>query len=119
MRGDHVVVREVDEGRGVVDQRVGDGAASVEVHGRPFDPLREGFRYPLLLDRDTADPVGEPVHVQRTAPDLREHALGDAPVVLDEVALGDPVGGEHDLVRIGDGDLVAVNNRHCFSDLSR
>ena len=43
---------------------------------------------------------------------MREHALCDALVVLDEVALRDPVGWEHDLVRIGDGDLVPVNDWH-------
>ena len=63
----------------------------MEIDGRACDPRREGFRNPLLLYRDPADPVRKPVHVYGTVAHMRQHPLGDAAVVVDQRAFRDPV----------------------------
>ncbi len=91
---------------------MGDGSASVEVDRRPIDPGREGVGHPLLLNGDPADPIREAVHVKRSVSEVGKHAVGDLPVVIDKVALGDTVIREENLVRVGDGDRVPVDAQH-------
>src|SRR5207302_7701293 len=98
--GDRVVVRQVDEGGGVVDHGMGDGATPMEIDRDAPDPGRERLRHPFLLNGDPADAIGVTVHVQRTVPNLGQHAAGDAEVVIDKVPFGDAVIREEDLVRV-------------------
>src|SRR5438132_6578162 len=91
-----------------------DHSTSMEIDRRACDPRREGFGNPLLLYRDPADPVRKAVHVYWTVAHMRQHPLGDAAVVVDQLVFRDPVVGEEEFVWMGDGDHVSVNGQHVW-----
>src|SRR5207253_5508918 len=97
---------------GIVDRSMRSHSTAMEIEGGAYDPRRQGFRNPLLLYRDPADPVRKPVHVYGTVAHMRQHPLGDASVIVDQLTLRDPVVGEEEFVRMGDGDRMSVNGQH-------
>ncbi len=113
VRGDAALVGQVGEVVGGPADGVGDlvadgGLAGAAVgRGHPLDPVREVPADLLLEEAAAADPVREPLQGDRAAADQREHPRGDRPVVGDQVALGDAVGREQHLLRVGDRDPVA------------
>jgi hypothetical protein len=117
VRGDAALVGQVGEVVGGPADGVGDlladgGLPGAAVgRGHPLDPVGEVPADLLLEEPAAADPVREPLQGDRAPVDQREHPPGDRPVVGDQVALGDPVGREQDLLRVGDRDPVAHGGR--------
>src|SRR5690606_3202001 len=70
------------------------------VDARPAKPCG-GVRGDLLLvDARSPDAVGVALEVERTVGDVRQERVGDALVVVEQVALRDPVVGEERLVDV-------------------
>ena len=109
---DHVVLGQVYECRGVVDYGVRDRAAPLEVDRCPLDPCRKRIGHALLLNGVVLDSTRKSIHVQWTVADVGNHARRNLLEVIGELALGDAVSREEDLVGVGDGDLVPVDGRH-------
>ena len=65
----------------------------------------------LLHEALTPDPSRESLDREESALDEGEHAIGDADVVVDDFALGDPVFGEDHPIGIAD--------LHCAPNLGR
>src|SRR5580765_6136718 len=63
------------------------------------DPARQMLRRLLLEERLAVDPVGIALHRERTILEMGNDRRPDLPVVLEEVALRDPVLGIEDTVR--------------------
>ena len=63
----------------------------------------------LLEERLALDPVGEPLHRQWPLPEVGQHHRGDAHVVVDELTLGEAIGGKEHLLEIRYGELPSPN----------
>jgi hypothetical protein len=74
-------------------------------------PFRQRIGEILLHEPLFADTAREPLHGERPALEMRQHRVGHLAVVVDQLALGDPVlsggGGKHHPVRVGDLDRDA------------
>ena len=104
----HVVLGQVDESRRIVDYGVRDSAAPLEIERRALDPGRKRIGHALLLNGVVLDPTRKSIHVQRTVADMRNHARRNLLVILSELALGDAVRREEDLLGVSDRDLLPV-----------
>ncbi len=114
MWGDARLVRQVHQRRGFLAHELVNRAPLLP-HRDARYPGREVPRDVLLEDALTPDPVGVALHRHRAALQVRQHPGGDAPVVIDEVVLGDAVAREQDLVRIRDLDGPSVGMASRFS----
>jgi hypothetical protein len=103
------------EGSGVVDDGE-DGRVSAWETDELLGHVGRMLRNALLMEEVAADAVRISHHVERTAPQVRQGALGDVDVVADEVALGEPARREEGLVRVRDRNLVAAHfHRESFA----
>ena len=77
-----------------------------------LQPLRPRGRGPLLEHRLLANALDEPLEDHRPAGDPAQRPLGNRQVVADQVQLGVPGVGEHDLVLVGDHNLAPAQLEH-------
>jgi hypothetical protein len=102
---DRVLVGEPDERSRVADQRVVHGPARLVVallNLDPLEPARKPLRHVLLDEALLLDAGGEPLHRDRTSPDVRDHERRHRLVVRAQLTLGDAGVGEEHLVGMGD-----------------
>jgi hypothetical protein len=95
------LIGEVDEGSGLVADRVLDHAAHF-LHLDPADPAGEVRRHVLLENPVAFDAVGIACHRDRPVAQPRQHPPGDIRVVPGQILLGDAVVGKQDLPGVGE-----------------
>jgi len=107
VKRDASLVREIDErGLRAADRELLASVADLlDPDGR--DPVREVLPDLLLVEALGFDPVGESLQNQRPVLQPREHVRRDPLVVPDQIALGQTVVGEEDLVFVRELDRVA------------
>jgi hypothetical protein len=74
-------------------------------HRGAGDPVREVAGDVLLEDPLTGDAIRVAGHRDQPLAEVEQHPVGHLCVVLDEVALGDLIAGEQDLIRMGQVNL--------------
>ena len=111
VQGEAGLVGEVGERGRIFGQDVLDLAALLG-EARPVDPGREVVRRVLLHEARALDAVGIALERQRTAGQMGQHDGRDAPVVADQIALGQANLREQDLGGVRELDLVAVDLDH-------
>ena len=78
----------------------------------PAHPIRHRMIEILLQKTLLADAAREPLHVERPSFDVWQHRVeGHHAVVVDNIALGDPVIGKQHPVPVGDLNLNAGHQR--------
>src|SRR5688500_13771359 len=107
VRRDAVLVGEVDERGRVVADRVLDRAALL-LHRDASDPVGEVVGSGLLVEALSFDPVREAVHGNGAPLHVRDHPRRDAPIVLDQISLGEADVGEQHLIEARERYRVAA-----------
>ena len=95
----------VDE-REVDEPRLALAAARPRAELARLDPRRDPLRRLLLEERAARQPFAPALHRERAVSQVRDDHVGDAAVVVEEVALRDPVVGEEHAIRARQLDLV-------------
>src|SRR5699024_4582549 len=92
--GEASLIRNVNQGLGVVANHVCDGPA-VFRHHDAGDPVREVRVHILLKDRGSIDIRLKALHGETALANVRNDEGRDAAVILDHISLGDAVTGEY------------------------
>jgi hypothetical protein len=92
MKRDHAEVGEEQDALLAVDDRIDSDPSFFSVDLVSTDQIRWGVLGDVLLHEALfPDSLGKPFDRESAARDVPEHAPGDAPVVVDDVALGESV----------------------------
>jgi hypothetical protein len=101
VRGDAALVGHVDQGRGVIAQHMGDGAAHLG-HCHALHPFRKVRWHVLLVEDLRIDVLADTLHAHRPTAQVGNHPRRHAPIVLDDLAFGDAGAREHHAIGVGD-----------------
>ena len=108
-----------DQRRQVRHGGVGDFALAIGGDGQRLDPAGAVRGHVLLEEELALDAVGEALHGEGATRQVRQHRLGDAGVVVDELPLGEAGLGKEDLVQVGDRQLAVADAHSLRAALRR
>ncbi len=101
VEGDHPLVGQVGEiGLGGAEHMLHGAAFAGTLQGHAPQPVREMLGALLLEEALRADAVGEALQGQGPVAQVGQHEFRHGPVVVDDLALGDAVFREQDLVQV-------------------
>jgi hypothetical protein len=108
---DAAEVRDPSKGRRLRhDGEIGRPPAAREEDVDRLEPVRMRVRNTLLVEEEAVDPVGVAEHLHGPPADVREDAVRDLEVVVDEVALRQPRLGKVDLVEVRELDIAPADS---------